>query len=71
MNDGELPKLFNYGGKRFDVKDTIGVFERDQGDNIIIQQHANGHLIDNLGRRVNPKGYLIDTAGNIVDVNGK
>jgi hypothetical protein len=36
MNDGELPKLFTYSGKRFDVKDTIGVFERDQGDNILI-----------------------------------
>ena len=71
MNDGDLPKLFTYGGKRFDVKDTIGVFERDQSDNIIIPQHANGHLIDNLGRRVNVKGYLIDEQGNIIDSSGK
>lgn len=71
MSDGELPKLFTYSGKRFDVKDTIGIFERDQGDNILIQQHPDGHLVDNLGRRVNPKGYLIDEAGNIIDVGGK
>ena len=71
MSNGELPKLFTYGGKRFDVKDTIGIFERDQADNIIIQQHANGYLIDNLGRRVNPKGYLTDEQGNIVDSSGK
>jgi len=29
MNDQDLPKLFTYSGKRFDVKDTIGIFERD------------------------------------------
>jgi len=27
--DGDLPKLFTYGGKRFDIKDTMGIFERD------------------------------------------
>lgn len=29
------------------------------------------HLLDNLGRRVNEKGYLIDEEGNIIDKNGK
>ncbi len=28
-------------------------------------------LLDNLGRLVNDKGYLIDEAGNIIDINGK
>jgi len=28
-------------------------------------------LVDNLGRRVNEKGYLIDNEGNIIDCHGK
>lgn len=31
----------------------------------------DGLLVDNLGRRVNEKGYLIDDEGNIIDIHGK
>ena len=27
--EGDLPKLFNYNGKRFDIKDVMGQFEKD------------------------------------------
>jgi len=29
VNNNDLPKLFTYSGKRFDVRDTIGLFDRD------------------------------------------
>ena len=33
--DGDLPKLFNYNGRRFDITDTIGQVDKDQKGNII------------------------------------
>jgi len=31
----------------------------------------NGNFIDNLGRRVNSRGYLIDEFGNVIDKDGR
>lgn len=70
VGEGDLPKLFNYNGKRFDVKDVMGQFEKDQNGLIIPCSSVTG-LVDNLGRIVNERGYLIDEHGNVVDVNGK
>lgn len=83
--DGDLPKLFNYNGKRFDIKELMGQFDKDAHGRIIHndsqgrpsnldgKQQIPGDrvLLDNLGRRVNEKGYLIDVIGNIIDTNGK
>lgn len=70
--EGDIPKLFNLSGKRYDVKDVMGQFEKDQVGNIIPHTSKNGKdLLDNLGRKVNEKGYLIDPKGNIIDSNGK
>jgi len=69
--DGDLPKLFNYNGRRFDVTDTIGQFDKDKNGNIVPVTDKNGQLVDNLGRRVNSKGYLIDEFGNVVDKDGR
>jgi hypothetical protein len=39
---------------------------------IVPHTSKNGkELLDNMGRRVNDKGYLIDPNGNIIDVNNK
>jgi len=27
--DGDLPKLFNYNGRRFDINDVIGQVDKD------------------------------------------
>ena len=70
MADGDLPKLFNYHGKRFDIKDVMGQFEKDQ-NGLIIPCSSQSGLVDNLGRRVNERGYLIDEHGNIIDISGK
>lgn len=63
-----MPKLFNYSGKRFDVRNIMGVMNKDENGNILPQQSKDGtHLVDALGRRVNEKGYTIDRNGNIID----
>jgi len=33
--DGDLPKLFNYNGRRFDVTDTMGIVDLDANGNIL------------------------------------
>ena len=71
LDDGDIQKLLNYSGRRFDIKDVMGVFDKDANRNIIVQRSENGTLVDNVGRRVNDKGYLIDTDGNIIDREGK
>lgn len=71
LDDGDIQKLLNYSGRRFDIKDVMGVFDKDANRNIIVQRSDNGTLVDNVGRRVNDKGYLIDTDGNIIDREGK
>lgn len=68
--DGDLPRLFNYSGKRFDIKDVMGQFDKDAHGRIIHKSSQQG-LVDNLGRLVNEKGYLIDEQGNIIDITGK
>ena len=68
--DGDLPKLFNYSGKRFDIKDVMGQFDKDEHGRIIHKSTPQG-LTDNLGRRCNEKGYLTDGPGNIIDKTGK
>lgn len=71
LDDGDIQKLLNYSGRRYDIKDVIGVFDKDANRNIIVQRSTDGTLVDNVGRRVNDKGYLIDSDGNIIDREGK
>jgi hypothetical protein len=58
--DGDLPKMFNYNGRRFDVTDVLGEFDKDANGNTMLRMSQNGEYIDNKGRKVNDKGYLID-----------
>jgi len=62
-----------YSGRRFDIKDVMGAFEKDDNSKIRPQKQTakGGYLIDLLGRRVSDKGYLIDEAGNVVDRDQK
>lgn len=79
--DGELPKLFNLKGKKFDVRDVMGQFDKDPEGKIIVPARDNNSTIDNkngtlpetdnLGRKVNEKGYLVNDNGDIVDCDGK
>lgn len=69
--DGDLPKLFNYNGRRFDVADVIGQCDKDAKGEIIPHQDARGRLVDNLGRPINARGYLIDEFGNVIDKDGR
>ena len=33
--DGDLPKLLNYQGRRYDIKDVMGTFEKDDNSKIL------------------------------------
>jgi hypothetical protein len=69
--DGDLPKLFNYNGRRFDIIDTIGLLDKDDEGKILPLTDENGNLVDKLGRPINSKGYLIDSDGNVIDKDGR
>ena len=71
LDDGDVPKLLNYGGKRFDVKDVIGTFDKDSSGKIILLGPEGGPKTDKVGRPVNEKGYLVDPDGDIMDREGK
>jgi hypothetical protein len=70
-DDGDVPKLFNYNGRRFDITDTIGQVDKDADGNMVLKKDAQGKLTDNLGRPINSKGYLIDDSGNVIDKDGR
>lgn len=71
--EGDLPKLFTYQKVRFDIKDVMGIFEKDSQGRIVPtqSQRGGGGLVDTTGRKVNEKGYLVDASGNVIDCNGK
>jgi hypothetical protein len=72
QSDGDFPKLFSYSGKRFDIKDLMGVFNKDGNHKIMLIQSKDGkNFEDNNGRLVNEKGYLIDRNGNVIDAENK
>lgn len=70
--NGDIPKLFTYTGRRFEILDCIGVFEKDGNGQILISRNAQtGGLCDLLGRKVNEAGYLVDKKENVIDREGK
>lgn len=70
QNAGDMPQLFTYKGKKFDLKEVMGALDKDRKGHIIIRRDAKGNLVDKLGRLVNQKGYLIDKDGNVVSSEG-
>lgn len=65
--EGELPLLYNYRGKKYDIKSVIGVFSKDPASKkILFCSDDKSAALDRLGRRVNPSGYLVDRMGNVV-----
>ena len=71
LEGDDIPKMFNYAGKRFDIRSVMGIFTKDKNSQICPQKGNNGTLTDLLGRKVNDKGYLVDSMGNIIDETGK
>lgn len=43
-NEGDIPKLYNLAGKRYDIKDTMGQYDKDPMGNIILHENAKGEL---------------------------
>jgi hypothetical protein len=58
--DGDLPKLFNYNGRRFDIVDCMGTIDKDEFGYYIWETSPDGKRVDKLGRLINSKGYLCD-----------
>lgn len=54
----------------FELEDILGEFDVDENGNFIIKLE-NNIQVDNNGKKVNGKGYLIDDAGNIINKWGK
>jgi len=69
--DGDLPKLFNYNGRRFDITDVIGSVDKDRNGDLAPMTNSKGQLVDNAGRRINSRGYLTDEFGNVIDKDGR
>ena len=68
----DLSKFYNFDGKRYKIKNIIGQFKRDKNSKQIILCYSGKNDFvskDLLGRKVNPNGYLVDRAGNIIDKN--
>lgn len=63
--DNEIPKLFPF--LKFNLDDIKGDYEMDPLGNPMLQKTRDGKLVDNKGRRVNEKGYLMDDNGNVVN----
>lgn len=72
VND-EIPELYNYDGEPFNIKDIIGHFKRAPNSKEIVigmdydQRTQKNTTVDITDRKVNPKGYLLDNLGNIVN----
>ena len=71
QNGGEIPQLFTYKGKKFDLLDVMGHLDKDRKGNIIIRRNAKSEMVDKKGRKVNQKGYLVDNEGNVINKDGK
>jgi len=68
---GAVPQMFNYKGRRFDIKEVTGDLDKDRAGNMIIRRDKDNNMVDKKGRRVNNKGYLVDDSGNVVNKEGK
>ena len=63
--------MFNYDGKKFDIRDIMGAFDKDRAGNIIIRRDKNNNRVDKNSHLVNSKGYLTDEKGNVINKEGK
>jgi len=69
--DGDLPKMFNYNGRRFDIQDVMGDIDMlPNGDLNLKKDSKTGQFVDKKGRPVNEHGYLVDNEGNVISKTG-
>ena len=60
--DHDIPLLYTYQGKKFNIRNTMGEFDRDEDGNIVmltqIDEEGNTKNVDKNSREVTAKGYL-------------
>lgn len=71
--NGELPLLYTYGGKTFDIADVMGVLDVFEGKALLAKSTENGRPCtrDQGGHLVNERGYLITKEGHICNRQGR
>ena len=68
LKNGEFPKIFPF--TRFNINRVLGDFDLSSNGQPALTM-KNGSLFDKQGRPVNARGYLIDNAGNVIDIRKK
>lgn len=71
--ESDIPTLYTYDARRFNIRQCMGEFDRDDEGHIVILSEFDGNnkLVDKQGRLVNQKGYLVDSkSGNVVTNEG-
>lgn len=74
MIDDDIPNLYNYEGREYNIKDIIGQFNKNKTTKEIemnVDPKMNNMTCDLNNHKVNPKGYLLDNFGNIVNKKGE
>ena len=57
--------------RTFNEYDILGNLDRDALGNPDLEKEVNGNLIDKDGRKVNRKGYLINSQGDVIEKKAK
>jgi hypothetical protein len=68
--DEDIPNLYNFEGREYNIKDIIGQFTKHKTTKEIemnVDPKMNNMTCDLNNHKVNPKGYLLDNFGNIVN----
>jgi hypothetical protein len=68
---GEVPAPFCLEKYNFNPFGVRGDFDFDRSGYPILSKGPNGTLLDKKGRKVNPKGWLVDAEGNLCDQQGR
>ena len=43
---GNMPTMFNYKGRKYDIRDVMGDLEKDRNGNAIIRRDSKNQMVD-------------------------
>ena len=60
--ENDLQLLYNHKAEKYNIQDIMGMVKKDDhSKNLLYQVDKNHRAIDELGRPINAKGYLVDS----------